>query len=220
MLCQVKEIKEELEIEEKTEAVADNGYFSEKQIMETAKLEDFYVVVSASAEAKAHKKDEECDSVKNGYTLNNFTRDEEKDIFICPLGCELRKITQSPQVDKNGRLTNKYQAEAEVCNNCKKKDNCTKSENGRMLRVSVNYEFMADYIKSLKQEENKKIIAKRKEIVEHPFGTMKRSLGFTYFMLKGMQKVKAEFNLICLIYNLKRVFNIVPLEKLNEILIN
>jgi len=220
MLCQVKEIKEELGIEEKTEAVADSGYFSEKQIVETAKVEDFHVVVSADAEAKGQKKDDEPDCIVEGYTLNNFTYDKEKDIFICPLGYELRKITQSPQADKNGRLTNKYQAEAEVCNNCKKKCNCTKGENGRILRVSVNYEFMLNYANSLKQEENKKIIAKRKEIVEHPFGTIKRSLGFTYFLLKGMQKVKAEFSLMCLIYNLKRVFNIMPIEELNKALTN
>jgi hypothetical protein len=46
------------------------------------------------------------------------------------------------------------------------------------------------------------------EIVEHPFGTIKRSLGYTYFMQRGKDKVKGEFIFICFIYNLKRILNI------------
>ena len=73
---------------------------------------------------------------------------------------------------------------------------------------------MAEYLELLRNDENKRLMAQRKEIVEHPFGTLKRSLGYTYFLLKGMEKVTAEFNLMCLAYNLKRVFNIVGFQNL------
>ena len=49
---------------------------------------------------------------------------------------------------------------------------------------------------------------KRKEIIEHPFGTIKRNLGYTYFLVKGLEMVKSEFSLICFTYNFKRVLNI------------
>ena len=52
------------------------------------------------------------------------------------------------------------------------------------------------------------MILKRKEIIEHPFGTIKRNLGYTYFLVKGLEMVKSEFSLICFTYNFKRVLNI------------
>ncbi|MCK5094566.1 MAG: hypothetical protein KAR18_07575, partial [Spirochaetes bacterium] len=33
--------------------------------------------------------------------------------------------------------------------------------------------------------------------------------GYTYFLLKGIEKVRGEFSLVCFVYNLKRVLNIV-----------
>ena len=49
---------------------------------------------------------------------------------------------------------------------------------------------------------------KRKSMVEHPFGTMKRAINSSYTLLKGKKKVKGEFGLIALAYNMKRVINI------------
>ena len=62
----------------------------------------------------------------------------------------------------------------------------------------------------------KKIIQKRKELVEHPYGTIKRNLGFTYFMQTGIENVKAEFSFIAFIYNFKRVVNIIGVKGLIE----
>ena len=83
-----------------------------------------------------------------------------------------------------------------------------------MLRVSANQQEMEEYRERLRSEENQRLLASRKEIVEHPFGTLKRTLGYTYFLLKGLEKVTAEFNLMCFAYNLKRVFNIVGFQKM------
>jgi hypothetical protein len=84
--------------------------------------------------------------------------------------------------------------------------------------VSANKSKMQKYIESLKTKEKKRLIEKRKEIVEHPFGTIKRSFGYTYFLLKGIEKVKAEFSFICFTHNLKRVINILGFDKFMELL--
>lgn len=91
---------------------------------------------------------------------------------------------------------------------------CTEGKYGRKLLVSANNDLMQLYIEALKSEKNKCLISKRKELVEHPFGTIKRSLGYTYFLLKGIDKVKAEFSFICFIYNFKRALNIVSINEL------
>ena len=54
----------------------------------------------------------------------------------------------------------------------------------------------------------------RKALVEHPFGTIKRWFGYTYFLMKGLPKVRAEWTLMTLAYNLKRVLNLVSFQKL------
>ena len=56
----------------------------------------------------------------------------------------------------------------------------------------------------------------RKTLAEHPFGTIKRWFGYTHFLLKGLTKVRCEWNLITLAYNLKRVLNLVSIEKLMQ----
>src|SRR6185503_12294485 len=54
----------------------------------------------------------------------------------------------------------------------------------------------------------------RKALVEHPFGTIKRWFGYTYFLVKGLEMVRAEWSLITLAYNLKRVLNLVSFPAL------
>ena len=51
-------------------------------------------------------------------------------------------------------------------------------------------------------------------ISEHPFGTIKRSMGCGHFLLRGLEKVGAEFSLMCLGYNLTRAANLLGFEAL------
>jgi hypothetical protein len=54
----------------------------------------------------------------------------------------------------------------------------------------------------------------RKQLCEHPFGTIKRFFGYTHFLLKGLTKVRIEWSLITLAYHLKRVLNLLSLDQL------
>jgi hypothetical protein len=58
----------------------------------------------------------------------------------------------------------------------------------------------------------------RKCVAEHPFGTMKRGMGFDYFLLKGLQKVRGEFSLMAFSYNFRRVISILGVTCLLEAL--
>ncbi len=61
---------------------------------------------------------------------------------------------------------------------------------------------------------NLKLYKQRQMIVEHPFGTIKRTFGYTYFLLRGIEKVRGEAVMHCLMYNLKRVLNIMGAKQL------
>lgn len=57
----------------------------------------------------------------------------------------------------------------------------------------------------LKTPEGKARYARRKAIVEPVFGWIKEVLGFRRFSLRGLAKVSAEWDLVCLAINLKRM---------------
>jgi hypothetical protein len=60
----------------------------------------------------------------------------------------------------------------------------------------------------LKTEEGRKIYKKRKETVEPVFGIIKQAMGFRQFLLRGLEKVNLEWELVCLGYNMKRLFRL------------
>lgn len=60
----------------------------------------------------------------------------------------------------------------------------------------------------LKTQRGKMIYKKRKETVEPVFGIIKSVLGFRQFLLRGLDKVNIEWNLVTLAYNVKRLHRI------------
>ena len=60
--------------------------------------------------------------------------------------------------------------------------------------------------RKLKTKEGRKIYSKRKESVEAVFGQIKQARGFRQFLLRGLEKVKAEWRLICLGHNLLKMW--------------
>ena len=57
------------------------------------------------------------------------------------------------------------------------------------------------------KDEQKEIYRKRKHTVEPVFGIIKEVLGFRRFSLRGKENIDNEWGLVCLSYNLKRMFN-------------
>jgi Transposase DDE domain len=50
--------------------------------------------------------------------------------------------------------------------------------------------------------------------VEHPFGTIKQWMNQGAFLMRGLEKVRGEFSLTALAYNLRRVLNITKFAEL------
>ena len=63
-------------------------------------------------------------------------------------------------------------------------------------------------------DENPQAIRQRREIVEHPFGSIKARMGATHFLMKRLPRVAAEMALHVLAYNLTRVMNIIGIKSL------
>jgi hypothetical protein len=57
----------------------------------------------------------------------------------------------------------------------------------------------------LRTDEGRKMYRRRASTVEPVFGIIKAAMGFRQFLLRGLEKVSGEWNLVCLAYNLRRL---------------
>ena len=62
----------------------------------------------------------------------------------------------------------------------------------------------------LKTLEGRNLYAQRKHTPEPMFGIIKSVLGFRQFLLRGLDHVRGEWNLVTMAWNLKRMFALIP----------
>jgi hypothetical protein len=89
---------------------------------------------------------------------------------------------------------------------------CTRNKANRTITREDNEHLMEAMAVRLEQQPGK--FKLRKQLVEHPFGTINHWFGYAHFLLKGLAKVQGEWSLTTLVYNLKRVLNLVSFPKL------
>ena len=75
--------------------------------------------------------------------------------------------------------------------------------------INPNLKLTKAMKRRLEGTRGKKMYRKRKGIVEPPFGWIKHVLGFRQFGLRSLEKVKAEWSLVCLAMNLKRMNHLI-----------
>lgn len=73
-------------------------------------------------------------------------------------------------------------------------------------RIPKEMSIVDRMCRKLKTKEGRKIYSKRKESVEAVFGQIKQARGFRQFLFRGVEKVKAEWRLICLGHNLLKMW--------------
>lgn len=140
---------------------------------------------------------------------DRFIYNKDKDVYICPAGHEL-SCTRKKVVGK-GTKRLKYK-NSKACSECKYKDLCTKNKTGRVITRAVDQDFL-DTVDQ-RTNSNKELYKTRQMIVEHPFGTVKRGWGLSYFLTRGLASVKTEASLAFLAYNMKRIINILGVKEI------
>jgi transposase len=157
------------------------------------------------------------------FTKDKFTYDKTEDTYTCPEGNKLvSKGTLHDKKDRHGVVTHQYQvyrAELTDCRNCPFSDKCVaKSQleraHGRTIERSEHEQTVEENDARYNTPEGKKIYKRRQAMVEHPFGTIKRSWGYSYTLLKGIEKVTAEFAFVATSYNLRRAVSILGVNAL------
>jgi transposase len=71
--------------------------------------------------------------------------------------------------------------------------------------VAANADAVTQMKHRLQTREGRALYAKRKCTVEPVFGIIKAIMGFRQFLLRGVESVRGEWNLVCMAWNLKRL---------------
>jgi len=183
---------------EKLSVVADKGYYNGKEVLLCEEIGVTAYVAKPLTSAN---------TARGLYGKERFRYDPEKNCYHCPAGEELRYRFSTNEL---GRAISYYETRA--CGSCLVKAKCTRNkENRRITRLAGEevQERMAERVKR-----NPGLMRRRKALIEHCFGTIKRSLGYDYFLCRGKRQVSTEVNLTVLAYNLKRVCNLVGVQEL------
>ena len=170
---------------------------------------------------------------KEGY----FVRDPERNLVYCPEGEVLRQKC----IKKNGNI--RY-ANKNACKHCRNRNKCYKGK-GEWKEMDFTKDTLEKPCKEWLKAEGKECenakqavkghfekvkvvkfflkpsfekMSQRMCLSEHPFGTIKRAMGATYFLLKGLRKVTGEFALFCLGYNMERAKNLLGFEKMMQLM--
>jgi len=180
---------------------ADKGYYSSREIKKC--IEDkIETIIPPRATAKNKK-------IKNArFSKNQFMYNHEGDCYICPNNQELKKIAK--QYERDSRMLDVYRISSSYCKICPLKKNCLSDATPNKQMYRWEHEHIIDnYTKKMNTPQAKAIVKKRGSIVEHPFGTIKRTLGWDHFLVRTKKKVLGENALIMFTYNFKRLLNLI-----------
>jgi hypothetical protein len=183
---------------EKLSVVADKGYYNGKEVL----LCDTIGVTAYVAKPLTS-----ANTAQGLYGKESFKYDAPNNCYWCPAG---QKLTYRFATNEKGRAIYYYRASG--CKSCPLKAKCTRNkENRTITRLAAEevQERMAERVAAHPQ-----IMRRRKAIIEHCFGTIKRSLGYDYFLCRGKRRVTTEVNLTVLAYNIKRACNLVGVPQL------
>ena len=181
-----------------TEVVVDAGYYNAAEVSRCAEQ---------GITPYIPKTDTSTNTARGLYGKSRFKYDSSQDVYVCPAGAQLTYRFSTYEL---GRGLRYYRARG--CQACALKSRCTRNQANRTL-TREDHEALMEAMAARMQAQPEKFKL-RKQLAEHPFGTIKRWFGYTHFLLKGLEKVRTEWSLTTLAYNLKRVLNLVSFEKL------
>jgi macrodomain Ter protein organizer (MatP/YcbG family) len=182
--------------------VADQGYYHGREIKTCLEAGVTPLVPRPRTSANAPR---------GLFTKDDFQYDPEQDVYRCPAGALLTYRTTTVEL---GRTIKNYRSSA--CGGCAIRSRCTRNRDGRKITRWVD-EHLLEAMET-QVHRAAALVRHRKALSEHPFGTMKRGMDQGYFLLKSLRKVRGEFSLTSLAYNLKRVITIVGVPRLLEAL--
>ena len=183
---------------ERIDVVADRGYF---------KIEDLEACENAGVVPYVARP-QRGPSVRAGlFRKDEFRYDPSSDSYVCPAG---QRLYPSATTLVRGLKRINYQ-NARACRDCPIRSQCTEHRFRSVYRLEN--EAVLDRMEA-RLAKRPDILERRRETVEHPFGSIKQWMYQGAFLMRGLENVRGEFSLTALVYNLRRALNIVGVFRL------
>jgi len=163
---------------------------------------------------------------ESGFRKEDFRYDPEANTYTCPANQTLATNGQwYGRKNRHGQIIHRFQryiADKDTCLACPFAAQCLANSDPKRCKKGRSIE-RSEYEEALEANrrrvaQNKALYRRRQAIVEHPFGTIKRSWGYTYTLLRRIRKVTGEFSLIFTAYNMRRSVSILTFKGLMEAL--
>ena len=183
----------------KLDVLADRGYYDSEQIKA---CEDAGISVMLPKPQTSGAKSQ------GRFGKQDFVYKPEEDAYRCPAGETLPYRYTSVG---DGKTLRRYWTDA--CKDCRLKSLCTPSKERRISRWE--HEAVLEKVQA-RLDRTPEAMTIRRSTAEHPFGTIKCWMGATHFLCITLPKVATEMALNVLAYNMKRVMNIIGVDKLLE----
>lgn len=133
------------------------------------------------------------------FHKKHFVYHPQKDEYTCPQDKPL--VFKRIKKDGSSRFR-LYQGTQ--CQDCPCRIKCTTAK-ARNLHREVRQPLRDQMYERLKTTKGQQLCAMRKHRVEPVFGHLKHNLGYHQFLLRSLEKVQAEFNIMCIAYNLMKI---------------
>ena len=186
--------------------IADAGYGSEQnyEAMEKLNLTAYVKYNTFHKEmSKAWKEDQ--------TRPQNWTYHAQTDTYYCSKNRPLIYIGDKKSKTENGYETTSRVYECLNCEGCPIQDQCVKTKEPQQYdnrRIYVNRKketFCKKTRDLLLSEDGIKLRSRRAIEPESVFGNIKGNFGVRRFMLKGLDKIKIEWGLICIAHNMRKM---------------
>ena len=161
----------------------------------------------------AYKEQPSVKHIANEFLVESFVYNKATDTYTCPANAVLTTLgtwyNKKGEANETSYRFKTYRTN--TCKTCPLKSKCTKLPK-RIIQRS-EYQDAVD-INDNNIKANPQYYKQRQGICEHPFGVLKRQWSYTYTLVKGLQKVNGEMNLIMFCYNFMRTKNILGFDKM------
>ena len=144
----------------------------------------------------------------NQFLKENFSYHKDTDTYTCPDNRTVRyRDTTTVKNKKTGNLSTTKTYQTEDCQGCAMAKQCNKSEEqNRTIKVNEQLDHYKQQARQNLQSEKGLALRKRRGMeIESCFGDIKHNMGFRRFHLRGKRKVKAEFGLVSMAHNLRKI---------------
>jgi transposase len=217
----------EVNIFSNTTLTADSGFHSEDN-MEMLAMEEIDAYI---ADPKMRSRDPRFDNAdrfktrsqkerkrrnppKNKFKTEDFIFEKDLTFCTCPAGEKLNGSCNKVII-KNYEYT-KFKGSKSICGPCKLRSQCLQNHTKTAFRqvsyphgksTTANETFTDKMKQKIDTKLGRFIYSRRVAVAEPPFAQIRHILGLNRFTLRGKKKVNIQWNLYCIIHNLRRWHN-------------